>query len=71
METNKPLGLLGAAAPGPDFLGGQGVAPDWGLGVEGCCGSFEGRNPRSFHAYGQCCLPNWQFGLINDGLVHI
>ena len=42
METKKQFGLVGAAAPGPDFLGGQGVVPGWGLEVEECWGSFEG-----------------------------
>ena len=35
METKTQFGLAGVAAPGPDFLGGQGVVPGWGLEVEG------------------------------------
>ena len=42
METKKQFGLVGVAAPGPEFLGGQGVVPGWGLEVEKCWGSFEG-----------------------------
>ena len=40
METKTRFGLEGVAAPGPEFWGGQGAVPGWGLEVGECRGSL-------------------------------